>query len=587
MGGGRCALITKTVNRRRLQLERLEDRDVPAPVAVDDGVYQALAGQPLYVPVENSVLNNDSGTNLTPDYAFYSALSGSYVAMNANGSFTYVPNAGFSGPDSFTYKAFDGYEYSDSATVSINVAWVNQQPSFSAMDPPETDMCADPVEVPNWASFYAGSPYESQQTVSQYIVSNVSNPSLFSVSPAVDVNGKLTYTLAPYVSGYSDFDVQVQDSGGVLNGGINLSDAIRRRLTVTGVVAPFVVNTTGDTADANPGDGRARDAQGYTSLRAAIMEANAGPQYSNPYTISFSVTGTINIGATLGALPDLAGRMNISGPGANQITIARAANAANFRIFTVRWTGGSISNVSITNGNAGGQGDDGYGGGIANFGTVTLSGVILYGNQASLNGGAIANIGPSITVSACTLYLNQAAERGGAIYNAGQAVISDATDIASNNAGSGGGIFNTENAQLTILSGSQIYANNAVGGGPGYSGRGGGIANLGTLIMSNTLLGWNTSVAEGGGLFTNGDATLTTVSIQNNQATGSADAKGGGIYVRRGTTTLVSGCTVSNNSDDVDLGGYNITWADPDGTLIANRNDNNIDDGISFDPNPR
>src|SRR5216684_4826120 len=41
------------------------------------------------------------------------------------------------------------------------------------------------------------------------------------------------------------------------------------------VLSTFVVNTTADTVDANPGDGLAQDSAGNTSLRAAIMEANA------------------------------------------------------------------------------------------------------------------------------------------------------------------------------------------------------------------------------------------------------------------------------------------------------------------------
>src|SRR5262245_19424629 len=41
------------------------------------------------------------------------------------------------------------------------------------------------------------------------------------------------------------------------------------------VPANFTVNTLLDTVDANPGDGLAADAGGSTSLRAAIMEANA------------------------------------------------------------------------------------------------------------------------------------------------------------------------------------------------------------------------------------------------------------------------------------------------------------------------
>jgi len=41
------------------------------------------------------------------------------------------------------------------------------------------------------------------------------------------------------------------------------------------LAANFVVNTTADTIDISPGDGVALDGQGNTSLRAAIMEANA------------------------------------------------------------------------------------------------------------------------------------------------------------------------------------------------------------------------------------------------------------------------------------------------------------------------
>ena len=37
----------------------------------------------------------------------------------------------------------------------------------------------------------------------------------------------------------------------------------------------FTVDTEDDTLDANPGDGSALDASGNTSLRTAIMEANA------------------------------------------------------------------------------------------------------------------------------------------------------------------------------------------------------------------------------------------------------------------------------------------------------------------------
>ena len=43
------------------------------------------------------------------------------LTFNANGSFTYVPDSGFSGTDTFTYKANDGTANSITTTVTIVV----------------------------------------------------------------------------------------------------------------------------------------------------------------------------------------------------------------------------------------------------------------------------------------------------------------------------------------------------------------------------------------------------------------------------------------------------------------------------------
>jgi len=50
------------------------------------------------------------------------------VTVNTNGAYTYSPNANFNGTDSFTFKAFDGTDYSTAATVSITVNPVNDTP---------------------------------------------------------------------------------------------------------------------------------------------------------------------------------------------------------------------------------------------------------------------------------------------------------------------------------------------------------------------------------------------------------------------------------------------------------------------------
>src|SRR5205085_1830658 len=50
------------------------------------------------------------------------------LTLNPNGSFTYVPNTGYSGSDSFTYRAYDGATPSGNAPVTLTVTAVTTPP---------------------------------------------------------------------------------------------------------------------------------------------------------------------------------------------------------------------------------------------------------------------------------------------------------------------------------------------------------------------------------------------------------------------------------------------------------------------------
>ena len=70
----------------------------------------------------NGVLANDTdadGDDLTA--VLVTAPSSGTVTLNANGSFSYVPAAGFAGTVTFTYQADDGTARSGAATVTITV----------------------------------------------------------------------------------------------------------------------------------------------------------------------------------------------------------------------------------------------------------------------------------------------------------------------------------------------------------------------------------------------------------------------------------------------------------------------------------
>ena len=54
--------------------------------------------------------------------------TGGTAVLNADGTFTFTPNANFNGAASFTYTVSDGTATSNAATVTVNVAAVNDAP---------------------------------------------------------------------------------------------------------------------------------------------------------------------------------------------------------------------------------------------------------------------------------------------------------------------------------------------------------------------------------------------------------------------------------------------------------------------------
>src|SRR5262249_27246881 len=95
------------------------------------------AGDNSYVATENTTLNaaapgvlgNDSDTN---NDKLSAVLLGNAThrppLSHGDGSFSYTPAIGFSGTDSFTYRASDGQAQSGLATATITVNFVNTAP---------------------------------------------------------------------------------------------------------------------------------------------------------------------------------------------------------------------------------------------------------------------------------------------------------------------------------------------------------------------------------------------------------------------------------------------------------------------------
>ena len=100
------------------------------PIAVDDS-YTTDQDVALVVAPTDGVLVNDTDPDDDDDdlvAVLGTSTSNGSLTLNATGSFTYTPNTGFFGSDSFTYRASDGENQSEPATVSIRINQAGNTP---------------------------------------------------------------------------------------------------------------------------------------------------------------------------------------------------------------------------------------------------------------------------------------------------------------------------------------------------------------------------------------------------------------------------------------------------------------------------
>ncbi len=230
------------------------------------------------------ILGNDTDAENNPlTVILVSGPSHGSVALNANGSFTYTPNANYNGSDSFTYKANDGIDNSNTAaTVSITVNPVNDAPSFTKGGDQTVVEDAGAQSVTNWATAISAGPADEAGQTLTFVVTGNSNPSLFAAGPAVSASGALTYTPAPNANGSATITLKLTDNGGTANGGVDASGEQTFVINVTAVNdAPSFTKGVDQTANENAG------AQTVAGWATAI---SAGPPDEAGQTLTFDVS---------------------------------------------------------------------------------------------------------------------------------------------------------------------------------------------------------------------------------------------------------------------------------------------------------
>ena len=175
------------------------------------------------------VLANDTDTNLDPTTVTITTPPAAGTATpQPDGTIDYTPDPNANGPDPFTYQVCDSSGLCDTATVNTTVTAVNDRPLFTP-GADVTVVATDPPYSSPWGTgISAGPPDETTQTLTFTVTA--SDPTLFSVQPAIAPDGTLTFTLAG-TTGLANINVDLTDNGGTANGANNT--AINRTFQIT------------------------------------------------------------------------------------------------------------------------------------------------------------------------------------------------------------------------------------------------------------------------------------------------------------------------------------------------------------------
>lgn len=260
------------------------------------------------------------------------------------------------------------------------------------------------------------------------------------------------------------------------------------------------------------------------TIRHAVQISNAGD--------------TIQVAA--GKYPeglDINKNLTIKGAGVDQTFINGDAitPASHGSVQIYSGTTALIQGLTIKNGNA----ELSNGGGVANFGTLTLKNVKVTANQA-LDGGGIFNQG-TLTLQKVQVYGNQATNQGGGLFNNNGAAVLKQVDISNNQAPLGAAItsFGAMSLFQSLVSANIADAN---GGKPAIYAEAHGVFAF--FLMQNVTVSGNTGV----GMVSAGNAILTNVTIADN-TNGQVNVGSGFIVTKNGIVSLANTIIATNHSN--------------------------------------
>ena len=185
-----------------LHFSTCDASDNLGPVLTDDS---ASTDEDTAVVI--NVLENDSDPEDDPLTVTAAGVAVNGVAeVNPDGTVTYIPNAGFTGTDSFTYTATDGQGNVSSATVTVTVG---EGGSGNAPATPVDDLAVTDEDTAVVINVLGN---DTDPEDDPLTVVDASEPANGVV--VINANGTVTYTPNAGFNGTDTFEYTVEDAGG-------------------------------------------------------------------------------------------------------------------------------------------------------------------------------------------------------------------------------------------------------------------------------------------------------------------------------------------------------------------------------------
>ena len=175
------------------------------PVANPD-TYSMFRNGTLTTTTANDVLTNDTDPDGDPLTAvLITPPASGTLTLNPNGTFTYTPPTGFTGPATFTYAANDDLTNGNTTTVTITVS---NRPPTAVNDGPYGTFRNQPLTVPAATGLLDNDTDPDGDTLT---VTATTQPTGGAGSVTVNPNGSFTYTPTTGYTGTTTFTYTAND----------------------------------------------------------------------------------------------------------------------------------------------------------------------------------------------------------------------------------------------------------------------------------------------------------------------------------------------------------------------------------------